>query len=591
MKRKFFYPLFLVLAFVTFTFISCVKQDFDTPPSREIPIGTQITLGELVAMYNGEAFKIDDTMSAYGVVVGDESSGNIYKNSYVQDATGAINLRLKNSGGLYEGDSIRIYLTGLYLSYYNGVTQLDSVDVDLNIVKIKTGIIIEPKVVTIPMLNTYEFTAQLIKLENVEFVASDTAKTWADAIALTTENRTLKDCDGNTVIVRTSGYANFADLSLPKGKGSFIAIVSRFNNDIQLYVRDVSEISLDSARCTGGGGGGGTVTSFNVDFSDQTSNVDILLDGWLNVATVGGRLWRGKDFSGNMYAQATAYNSTDASNECWLVTPGIDLDAMTDPKIEFLSSVAYWTHDGLSVVISSDFDGSNISGATWTELDCALPTQSSTNYEFIESGIISLSSYSGTVNVGFKYVGNGPGGQTASFAVDDIQLYDGQGGGGGGSTLLEEFTTNLGTFTAHSVTGTQVWGWGNFDGGCSKMTGYAGGANNANEDWLVSPAISLVGKTGVSMNFREAINYDTNISNAKVLISTDYDGTSSPASNGTWTEVTGFTRASGSSWTFVDSGDASLTTFEGQTIYIAFKYLSTTSVGSTWEISKVEVKN
>ncbi len=51
-------------------------------------------------------------MSTYGVVVGDESSGNIYKNSYVQDSTGAINLRLINPGGLYVGDSIRIYLKG-----------------------------------------------------------------------------------------------------------------------------------------------------------------------------------------------------------------------------------------------------------------------------------------------------------------------------------------------------------------------------------------------------------------------------------------------------------------------------------------------
>jgi hypothetical protein len=123
------------------------------------------------------------------------------------------------------------------------------------------------------------------------------------------------------------------------------------------------------------------------------------------------------------------------------------------------------------------------------------------------------------------------------------------------------------------------------------MSGYASGSNNANEDWLVSPAISLVDKTGVTMNFREAINYDTNLANMKVLISTDYDGTSSPASNGTWTEVTGFTRASGSSWTFVDCGDVSLTAYEGQTIFIAFKYLSTSSVGATWEISRVEVKN
>lgn len=174
--------------------------------------------------------------------------------------------------------------------------------------------------------------------------------------------------------------------------------------------------------------------------------------------------------------------------------------------------------------------------------------------------------------------------------TSDFELEGGGGGGGGNVIFSEDFNTNLGTFTGYNVLGDQVWGWGNFDGGCAVMSGFVSGTSYANEDWLISPAISLAGHTGVMMNFREAINYITSINDLKVLISTNYDGTSNPSTNGTWNELTGFTRAPGNSWTFVNSGDVSLAAYEGQTIRIAFKYVSSASASSTWEISKVEVK-
>ena len=92
------------------------------------------------------------------------------------------------------------------------------------------------------------------------------------------------------------------------------------------------------------------------------------------------------------------------------------------------------------------------------------------------------------------------------------------------------------------------------------------------------------------MNFREAINFITQISDMKVLISTNYDGSSNPNTSGEWIELEGFNRAAGNNWTFVNSGDVSLAAYEGQIIRIAFKYLSSASAGGTWEISRVEVK-
>lgn len=151
--------------------------------------------------------------------------------------------------------------------------------------------------------------------------------------------------------------------------------------------------------------------------------------------------------------------------------------------------------------------------------------------------------------------------------------------------FTEEFTTSLGVFTAQSVVGAQVWEWANFGGGCAKMSGHANGINNLNEDWLISPSISLNGINGVKLSFSEAINFITTLEDAKVLISTNYS--SGDPNSATWTELTGFTRSPGNSWTFFESGEVSLSAYEGQNIRIAFKYVSSASAGATWEIGRV----
>jgi hypothetical protein len=556
MLKRIFFPSILLISAFAFIITSCVKQDFDEPPSKDIPVGAEFTIAEVKAMYAGQFLKFDTAMSTYGVIVGDESSGNIYKNSYLQDATGAINLRLKNPGGLYVGDSVRVYLKDLILGNYSGVMQLDSVDVDRNIVKIQTGVVVEPTLVTIPQLSGGAYSSMLIKLENVEFSASDTSKLWSDPVGLTTQNRTLKDCNNSTVIVRTSGYANFAGVSLPNGNGTFIGIASRFNNDIQLYVRDLNEIVLTGERCGGGGGGGtgtgsGTQTDpYNVVSGIEKQNATPYVVGWVKGYIVGA-----------VKSGVTAITSND------------DIDYA--PPFTLVTNV----------LIADSPSENNYQNCVIVNLPSGKPLRSEVNLVDNPDNLGKTLSVNGTLRTYFSAAGlRDSSGESADFELE------GGGGGGGTSIFLENFDSNIGTFTAYNVLGDQVWGWGNFDGGCMVMSGYQV-TNFANEDWLISPEISLTGQTGVTMNFREAINYITNINDLKVLISTNYDGTSNPSTNGTWTELTGFNRAAGNNWTFVNSGDVSLAAYEGQSIRIAFKYTSTSTGSSTWEISKVEVKN
>ena len=124
----------ILLLAISCVWIAC-KKDIDTPPENILPEGSIITIDSLRNMFQGKPLKIEEDLSVYATVTMDEGDGNIYKNIYVQDETGAINLRLPRSGGFFEGDYVRLALKGTIISEYNGVFQVDSVDTDRNLIK------------------------------------------------------------------------------------------------------------------------------------------------------------------------------------------------------------------------------------------------------------------------------------------------------------------------------------------------------------------------------------------------------------------------------------------------------------------------
>ena len=126
----------LVIVLAVFFLLGC-KREYENPPTSSIPVGEIITIADIKAL--GYPHKFVGDSSLYAVVSMDEASGNLYKNIFVQDGTGAINVRLFSSGSLLEGDSIRIYLRNTVVGQYTGMVQLDSVDTDLNVIKIENN--------------------------------------------------------------------------------------------------------------------------------------------------------------------------------------------------------------------------------------------------------------------------------------------------------------------------------------------------------------------------------------------------------------------------------------------------------------------
>ncbi|MFN7012770.1 MAG: DUF5689 domain-containing protein [Bacteroidia bacterium] len=400
-----------LLFFIATGIISC-KKEFDTPPLKEIPTGNILTISDLKARYQGAPIKFEEDLSVFAVVSMDEKTGNLYKNVYVQDATGAINLRLMNAGGLYQGDSIRIYLKNTVLNRYNGMMQLDSVDVDKNIIKQKTLVNVEPQIVSISQINT-NLQSKLIKLENVQFSTSELGKTYADAIAQTSQNRMLEDCDGNTIIVRTSGYANFAKDTLPEKRGSLIAIVGEFNGTIQLYIRTPQEVNFSENRC-------GPYLSKNFEDNNITSGGWLIknYEGTSEITTSPSWEWKSASFSGNYFAKASAYNTGTSGCESWLVSPPVDLSSSSVPALTFRSCYNFSGPD-IELYIATNYNGGAISSATWTPLPFTLPTTG--GYAWTGSGVIPLTGYkTSNVRIAFKFTGSTSTSKT--WEVDDIMI-------------------------------------------------------------------------------------------------------------------------------------------------------------------------
>lgn len=615
----------LLAAVVVLIFAGCEKE-FDAPPPRTIPEGNILTIAQLRALWQGERVRFTDDYSVFAIVVGDEASGNLYRNIHVHDATGAIVLRLNTPGGLYEGDSVRIYLPGTILNSFQNMMQLDSVDVDNNIIKQATKRPVAPKPVTIPEI-TSAIQGQLIQLNDVEFAPSELGSTFADAVNQSTINRTLRDCNGNTIIVRTSGFANFAGEIVPAGRGSMVALVGQFNNDMQLYIRRLPEVNMTGPRCDGSGGGDCTynvppVSALSMDFSDvMVDNTDYSNPDWLNINKQGSRFWRGRIFQSDKYLRATGFNGNGVSvppTEAWFITPPVMLNEAK--KLHFRSAQAFWSHtteDPFKIYISTNFDGCDIGMAQWTEITgFTEPTSANSNFQWINSGDIGLNNflpqgYTGTCHVAFRYYSVGT--QTTTIDIDNIVIEAGSGGGGGGceytvapvSALLADFSDvtinntdyNNPSWLNISLQGGRFWRGRIFNAErYVRATAFVSEGTSVppTEAWLITPPI--IASQGPALSFKAAQSFWSHNTEVplRVFISTNFDGCE--IGDATWVEVTGFTlpNSGNQNFAFVNSGNVSLSPYLPQgyqgTYHVAFRYYGVGLQTTTIDIDDITIQ-
>lgn len=155
---------------------------------------------------------------------------------------------------------------------------------------------------------------------------------------------------------------------------------------------------------------------------------------------------------------------------------------------------------------------------------------------------------------------------------------------------FQGFVEDLGDWTAYSVTGDdQNWYQDSYeDRDYAKMSGYDNGPVD-NEDWLISPAFDLDAYDDETISFETAAQHEGPM--LKLMVSMNYDGSSNPAENGDWTDITDEAAWSEADYNWVQSGDIDISDIEGSSVYFAFVYESNPSDGSkSWEVDNFMLK-
>ncbi len=169
---------------------------------------------------------------------------------------------------------------------------------------------------------------------------------------------------------------------------------------------------------------------YKEDFEGVTDGDALNLKGWTNVntATGGALYWLGKEYNSNKYAQVSAYKSpSTGADTVWLITPAINLDNSTDEKLSFDINVGYWKHNGLKVLLSTDYDqtADGIQKATWTDVTSSftIPTEPTSGYgTFASAGTLDISGYSGNLSIAFVYTGDAANGETTTYQIDNVTV-------------------------------------------------------------------------------------------------------------------------------------------------------------------------
>ena len=232
-------------------------------------------------------------------------------------------------------------------------------------------------------------------------------------------NWNLRDKSGNQIIFRTSSFADFSTHLVPEGSGNVRGILTKYGSDYQLMIRSEEDVVMTGKR---------NIPFFTEDFQSVKHNVNFALPGWSNIVEKASKLWRSMVTAGNGYAEFNTTSTTAAENIAWLVSPKINLTDYKNSVLSFRSAQRDLKVDSplntLEVYVSANFDGANVTKAKWIKLNAKVPSLSTPTREFINSGGIDLSAYSGNINIAFKYIGSGKDKTlNGAFMVDDVKLF------------------------------------------------------------------------------------------------------------------------------------------------------------------------
>ena len=273
MKNKNFILRYFLLIVTALISLGCVHDneydDLNTDNYKCGEATATLTIEQVKAKISTNTevytFPAESTDILEGYVSSSDDTGNIYKYIYIQDSpdnpTAGFTLSvnsLSNYTRYPQGAKIYISLKGLSVGTYGNVKQLGAVvngafgripekTVYNNFLRsCSPKAVIVPKVMTLAEMvsENDKYLGCLIEVKDAEFDSKVLCSNYAPAG--NTVDRPINDpSTGTSRIVRNSGYASFANKTLPAGKGSFVGIFSKYNSTYQMYIVRDSDLKMD----------------------------------------------------------------------------------------------------------------------------------------------------------------------------------------------------------------------------------------------------------------------------------------------------------------------------------------------------------
>lgn len=183
------------------------------------------------------------------------------------------------------------------------------------------------------------------------------------------------------------------------------------DNDVKLYVF----------------GGYNQTDGLHENFETVATTGTLALTNWINVAETGTKLFEGKLFGGNKYAQMTAFNgaATEASNKTWLISPAIPFNNTYEAFLSFDTKDGYDNGATLEAYIITNWTG-DITTSDKVLLNATISQGHTAGYatDFTNSGAISLAGINaGGFRIAFKYTGGSTPLATTTYQIDNVKVY------------------------------------------------------------------------------------------------------------------------------------------------------------------------
>ncbi len=165
---------------------------------------------------------------------------------------------------------------------------------------------------------------------------------------------------------------------------------------------------------------------FREDFNTALDNTDFDIPTWTNFNQFGTKRWSEQAFSGNGYAEFSAFGSGQVINVGWLISPAINMDLHNGEKLTFQAAQSFLRskENTLELLVSTNFDGTNVLDADWTNVPVRTPSPDTKRFLFINSGLVDLSQFKGTLHFAFVVKGSGTNANLAgTYQIDNVGIF------------------------------------------------------------------------------------------------------------------------------------------------------------------------